>query len=327
MPQLVWDREQDRSYETGLDRGVLYLPNGSGVAWNGLTSVVEKFDKTVTATYYDGMKISDLITFGDFSATMKAVTFPDEFVEVECSEALRDGVFFQDQPPQTFCLCYRTCIGDDSAGQANAYKLHIIYNIVAIPSDRTYASMSDQPSLVEFEWTLYAVPEETPGFRPTAHLVIDSREVDPIMLSELEAKFYGDNSNDAALMTMSDLVAFMQSWFRIEIIDNGDGTWSAVINDAIATDVLTWLDSPANGTFQLTEANATFSSDETTYDLSDTKDLSDIPSITVEYNPDDSWTASSSSTALVVDHGDGSFTIYDADAVFLDSETYRLTGS
>lgn len=327
MPQLVWDREEDRSYETGLDRGVLYLPNGSGVAWNGLTSVVEKFDKTVTATYYDGMKINDLITFGDFSATMKAVTFPDEFVEVECSEALRAGVFFQDQPPQTFCLCYRTCIGDDAAGQANSYKLHIIYNIVAIPADRTYATMSDQPSLVEFEWTLYAVPEETPGFRPTAHLVIDSREVDPIMLSQLEAKFYGDNFNDAALMTMPDLVAFMQSWFRIEIIDNGDGTWSADINDAVVADVLKWLDPPTNGTFQISEANATFNSDETTYDLSDTKDLSDIPTITVEYNPDDSWTASSSSNALVVDNGDGSFTIYDADAVFLDSETYRLTGS
>ncbi len=43
MPAIVWDNIGDRFYESGLDRGVLYLSDGSGVPWNGLISIIEKF--------------------------------------------------------------------------------------------------------------------------------------------------------------------------------------------------------------------------------------------------------------------------------------------
>ena len=43
---LVWDLVGERFYETGVDHGVLYIPDVSGVyndgvAWNGLVSVTE----------------------------------------------------------------------------------------------------------------------------------------------------------------------------------------------------------------------------------------------------------------------------------------------
>ena len=43
---LVWDKVGERLFETGVDRGVLYVPNAAGVydtgvAWNGLTTVTE----------------------------------------------------------------------------------------------------------------------------------------------------------------------------------------------------------------------------------------------------------------------------------------------
>ena len=46
MPALVWDQVGERLYETGVDHGVLYIPDATGVyangvAWNGLTSVSE----------------------------------------------------------------------------------------------------------------------------------------------------------------------------------------------------------------------------------------------------------------------------------------------
>ncbi len=46
MAKLFWDNVGERFYETGVDHGVLYLPDSSGtyvtgVAWNGLTSVSE----------------------------------------------------------------------------------------------------------------------------------------------------------------------------------------------------------------------------------------------------------------------------------------------
>jgi len=46
MARLTWDNTGERLYETGVDRGVLYIPDGNGaysdgVAWNGLTTVTE----------------------------------------------------------------------------------------------------------------------------------------------------------------------------------------------------------------------------------------------------------------------------------------------
>ncbi len=80
MPRLVWDKIGDRFYETGLDKGVLYLSDGSAVPWNGLTSVVENTGKESTPVYYDGTKVNDIIVLGDFSASMRAFTYPEEFV-------------------------------------------------------------------------------------------------------------------------------------------------------------------------------------------------------------------------------------------------------
>ncbi len=65
MPGIVWDKVGDRVYETGLEKGVLYLPDGSAVPWNGLTSIIEQFDKNSSPVYYDGMKINDLVVLGD----------------------------------------------------------------------------------------------------------------------------------------------------------------------------------------------------------------------------------------------------------------------
>lgn len=325
MPTLVWDQPEDRTYETGLDRGVLYLPDGSGVVWNGLVSVIEKFDKTTAPVYFDGMKINDLVTLGDFSATMKAVTYPDEFVAVEGSADLRKGVSFEDQKPQVFGLCYRTSFGDDDAGNSTGYKLHILYNVTAIPHEKTYASASNTPSLVEFEWDIVAVPEETPGFRPTAHLVIDSRDVDPLLLSDLENQLYGTSAVNAALIPMSDLVSFLQNWYRIKITDNGDGTWSADVNPDIIS-VLSWSDAPFDSLFVLAGANAVFSADGTQYTLSDTTDSSDIHEISIKFNPDGSWSATSDSDLLVPPETlDGEFQIFNANAIFLDPDTYQIS--
>lgn len=324
MPALAWDDPGSKVYESGLDRGVLYLPDGTAVPWNGLTSVVEKFDKAVSPIYFDGMKIQDAFAPGDFAATMKAITYPDEFIEVEGVVSMRSGVYLEDQIPQTFGLCWRTQIDDDAA-DAGGYKINILYNVTAIPSDKTYASGSDQPSLVEFEWNLTSVPEEYAGFRPTSHIILDTRDVDPLLLSDLENQLYGTQETDATLMTMPDLLSFMQNWYRIKVTDNGDGTFTMDINDDISADLLTWLDSPTDGTFQLSGANAIFTADELEYTLADTMDASDIAEIKITYNVDGSWTATADSDALLILPGDGTFQILNAEVVWLDDETYRIS--
>lgn len=319
MPGLVWDQVGDRVYESGLDKGVLYLPDGSAVAWNGLTSVIEHFDRSTNPIYFDGMKIHDLVVLGDFSGTMKAVTYPDEFIELEGAAPLRRGLFLQDQAPQVFGLCYRTRVGNDIVGDEAGYKIHILYNVTAIPSDKTYASVSNDPSLVEFEWTITAVPEEIPGFRPTAHIVLDSRDFDPWLLDELQTMLYGSGSASAVLLPMPDLIGYIQDWYRVKIVDNGDGTWTAT---SVRDGFIQILDD--EGLFQIVQVNAVYL-DDTTYQLSDTVDITDVPQIKINDNGDGSWTATTDHDNLIVVTGADTVEIRNANISIAGPDSYRIS--
>jgi len=320
MPELVWDKVGDRFYESGLDKGVLYLYDGSGVPWNGLTSIIEKFDKSTSPVYYDGMKISELVALGDFSASMKAVTYPDEFVEIEGLGQMRHGMFLSDQPPQVFALSYRTSIGNDLEGNEAGYKIHILYNVTAIPNDKAYASTSLDPSLVEFEWDIVAVPEEVPGFRPTSHIIIDSRKFDPLLLIELEKVLYGDSVSEASLIPMPDLISFISGWYRIKITDNGDGTWTA---DSLVDSYIEY-----SGTYEdlvtILYANAVYLNDYT-YEISDTMDVGDIPKIRFVDNGNGTWTASTVHYNIFTVDSEQRFEISNVDPIYIESDLYRVS--
>lgn len=317
MPNLTWDRVGDRVFETGLDRGVLYLPNGSAVPWNGLTSVIENFNRESSPVYFDGKKINDLISLGDFAATMKAVTYPEEFVELESLAPVKRGVFYADQMPQTFGLCYRTQIGNDLEGEVTGYKIHILYNVTATPSDKTYATLSAEPSLVEFEWKLSAVPEEIPGFRPTAHIIIETEKVDPWLLEEIEEILYGSTDAEASLIPLVDLAEHFANWFRIRITDLGDGRWTAT---AEREGFIIFGD---DDYFEIIGANAIYL-DEDTFVLSDTEDISQVPQIKIIDNGDGTWTAVSDQEGLITIDGD-EFTILNANVEYINEDMYRIT--
>lgn len=263
MPVLVWDEPGSRTYETGVDKGVLYLPNGSGVPWNGLTSIVEVSDKSISPIYYDGKKINELVSFGDFSGRMKAITYPDEFIEIEGFSKIINGVFLGEQKPQFFGLCYRTRIGNDLGDELVGYKLHILYNLIAIPTDKEYETMSSEPNAMEFEWNITSIMEDVSGFYPTAHVVINSLDVNPLLLQGLEDILYGSTTTVATLPPMDDLITYIKSWYIIQILNNGDGTWTAISSDDSLIQMLT-VD-----TFEITQVNAVYL-DLDTYMVSDT---------------------------------------------------------
>lgn len=264
MPKIKWDQVGDRVFERGVDQGVLYLKDGSGVPWNGLTAVTQQPDKTSEPVYFDGRKINDHITLGDFKAILRAITYPDEFLEMEGFATLSaTGVYLGDQQPQTFGLSYRTKVGSDTDQDANAYKIHIVYNATAIPSDKNFNTITMETTLTEFEWQITAVPEEIPGFRPTAHVVIDSRTIDPVLLSDIELALYGGTTANPQLPAFADLMEMVTGYFRVEVIDNKDGTWTAITNFDGYISML------PDGKFQIDGVNATYLDDDT-YQLEST---------------------------------------------------------
>lgn len=210
MTVLEWDKVGDRRFETGVDRGVLYLPDGSAVPWNGLTQVNEKTSREIKSYYIDGIKYLDHFVPGVYSGKLSAFTYPDELEPLLGKAEFVPGVVVHDQPTQVFSLAYRTQVGNDIEGVDYGYKLHILYNVQANPSDTTFSSMSDSISPNMFEWDLTGTPPTMFGVRPTSHISLDSMRIDPDLLGLIEALLYGTVGTEAALPTAVDLLAMAE---------------------------------------------------------------------------------------------------------------------
>lgn len=261
MTTLVWDEAGSRFYESGVDRGVLYLQEGNGVPWNGLLAVNEDPPATdASPVYFDGVKYADVLALGEFSGSLKAFTYPDEFLEFEGILEVGNGLFVTNQHPRRFSLSYRTKIGND-LDIDKGYKIHILYNLLAVPSQKSYETQTEDINVIEFEWTITSIPDRVVGFEPTSHLILDTRLMGPLLLKDIEDSLYGNEFNDAKLPPISTLTAFIGEWVIIRITDNNDGTWTATGPD----NLITMLDAT---TFQIIQANAEYL-DEDTYRISD----------------------------------------------------------
>jgi hypothetical protein len=211
MAKLTWDQTGERYYETGVKKGVLYVQDSTGkypngVAWNGLTAVTESpSGAEATALYADDMKYLNLYSAEEFGATIEAYTYPEEFEQCDGSASIATGVSVGQQTRKAFGMCYRTAIGNDVDGSDHGYKLHLIYGAMASPSEKAYATINDSPEAITFSWEVTTTPVSVDGFKPTAHLEIDSTKIDAEKLALLEAKLYGSETEEATLPLPSEI--------------------------------------------------------------------------------------------------------------------------
>lgn len=215
MSKLIWDKTGQRRYETGVSKGVLYeLDNGghyaSGVAWSGLTTVTESpSGAEATPLYADNIKYLNLISAEEFGATLEAYYSPPEFDKYDGLSEPVAGVAVGQQGRKPFGLSYQTRIGNDVDGSDHGYKIHLIYNATAAPSERAYASINDSPEAITFSWELTTTPIDAGAdLKPTALVTIDSTRVDPDGLAALEAALYGTDGSDPRLPTPVEVLGF-----------------------------------------------------------------------------------------------------------------------
>lgn len=208
MVQLTWNQPGERTFEAGVDRGVLYPDSTLGVAWNGLTSVKSTPSGGEPKPYYiDGVKFLNVPSTEEYGGTIEAFTYPDEFEELDGSQALYEGVFVNQQLRKPFALSYRTGLGNDLNGTDAGYKLHIIYNAIASPSEKSYDTLGDTPEPAAFSWSFTTTPIHVAlGIKPMAHISIDSRKINPLMLRLIEQNLYGTSYKDPQLMTPEDII-------------------------------------------------------------------------------------------------------------------------
>ena len=209
MAKLIWDNTGERFYETGVKNVALYVFDNTsgakkykdGVAWNGVTAISESpSGAEPTALYADDKKYLNLLSAEEFAASIEAYTYPDEFAECDGSASLAEGFTIGQQARSKFALAYKTTIGNDEAGNSLGYKLHIIYNCLAAPSEKAYNTINDSPEAITFSWEISTTPVTftiNGKEYSTACVTIDSRTADPSKLAALETKLFGGTEPDS----------------------------------------------------------------------------------------------------------------------------------
>lgn len=223
---LKWDETSKRTYEAGVDHGILFPTDPTtgaykaGVAWNGLTKVSESPDGGDTDSKYANNNIYLNMTAPEkFKGTISAYTYPAEFAACDGSASVIDsktqteilGLKVTGQTRLPFGFSYRTGMGNDTNGMSYGYKLHIVYNATAAVSSRDYETINDSPDAIELSWDFNTTPIPIPGMRPSAHLVIESTTANAKGLKALEDILIGSESAASKLPTPEEVIAALKT--------------------------------------------------------------------------------------------------------------------
>ena len=219
MSALVWDATGSRYYETGVNHGVLYPQNSdgtyaNGVAWNGLTGVTESpGGAEPNDLYADNIKYASIRSSETFGGTIEAYTYPEEWAECDGSYAVIPGVYVGQQSRKPFGFCYRTEVGNDTQSEEDdGYKLHIIYNATASPSEKSYETINDSPDAITLSWEISTTPIPVTNKKPTSQITIDSTKLGETQkgyLTTLENKLYGTSNSDPTLLLPDQIISIM----------------------------------------------------------------------------------------------------------------------
>lgn len=210
MPRITWQAQGERFFEMGVDRGVLYLQLNNGKPWPGLISVSESPSGGEAKPYYfEGVKYLNVSANEEYAATITSFYPPEEFLNCDGVVKLQNGLLVPHQPRKQFGLSYRTRVGNEVAGADFAYKIHLVYNALAAPSSRPNETIGGNADPSNFSWAITTRPPAITGYRPTAHLVVDTRYTDPEILAELEDLLYGTDESFATIPTPDELIALL----------------------------------------------------------------------------------------------------------------------
>lgn len=217
MAKLVWHEDATKTFETGVDRGVLFVKRedgqyGTGVAWQGLTAVSENpSGGEDNKIYADNVEYLTLTSRETFAASIEAYTYPEEFEICDGSKELVAGLIATQQSRRGFGFTYRTLVGNDVVGEDYGYKLHIVYNAKALPSQRGRTTINENPEALSFSWEVSttAAPAPKEGMKPLSHYVIDSIRAGATKMKKIEDKLYGTSDTEPTLPTPAELLALL----------------------------------------------------------------------------------------------------------------------
>lgn len=214
MPRLIWDAIGEKFYEMGTKMGVLYPMNNEGtyekgVAWNGLTAVTESpSGAEETKLYADDIKYASLRSAEDYGFTIEAYTYPPEWEPCDGSAQVATGVTIGQQKRKAFGFSWVTTVGNDVTDEAGQ-KIHVVWNSTASPSEKSYATINDNPDAITFSWECSSSPVNVTDHRPTSHLEINCAKLKEKTVKAIQDKLWGGESTEPTLPTPDELITLV----------------------------------------------------------------------------------------------------------------------
>lgn len=205
MAKLIWDRDGERLYETGVCHVVLYPKQtvttpfgtvvsryGPGVAWNGVTSIsVSPSGGEPQAVWADDAKYLNLLSAEELNLTIEAYTYPDEFRECDGSREIVEGMHIFRQKRKEFALSFETKVGNDQKGTAYGRKLHLVFGCLAAPAERSNQTISDSPEAMTMSWSVTTSPKTMANGKNVSYMVIDSTKTPGSSFLDAERILHG----------------------------------------------------------------------------------------------------------------------------------------
>lgn len=212
---ITWDEAENRLYEYGISKGVLFPMENSGAyaegkAWNGLINITDSPEGAdVTKLWADGIQYAGITGAEEYHNSTEAYTYPEEFAACDGSASPVKGMYVGQQPRKKFGLCWRTEIGNANTDTLG-YKLHIAYGLSASPTEKSHDTVNDSPDAQTFSWDFEGTPVPMTGYKPTAKLEFDSTKLGAAKMKVLEDILYGTATDASRLPTPDEILAALK---------------------------------------------------------------------------------------------------------------------
>lgn len=200
---------------TGVDRGFIFFDQQPGTPWIGITALEEQEDGYRLEEYYvDGKKVGHRHIAGNYTAAV--ASYDDPFGDA----------IFEDQ---LFGITYRETF---MMGAEEHYRLHIVHAVSIVKESFSRATVNATATPDTHKWTMASIDIPLSDEVNGSHLILDSTEIYPWVLRDIEAILYGYPDGGARIPSIDEIYDVFAT-MNLVIIDHGDGTWSAVGHDVM----------------------------------------------------------------------------------------------
>lgn len=199
---VAWLRNEMR-YKLNRELALAYLLGDGRTA-----ATRDKIDENCIRPVLTDADLFTIRAGEKYNFTPEAYFYPPEFGECDGSAEVAPGVTISQQKRKPFGLTWQTLIGSDEDDELG-FTLHLVWGATASPSERSHESYNDSPDAETFSWDCDTTPVKVTGYKPTAHMELDSTKVPQAKMEKLLNILYGTANTTPYLPLPDEVIKLM----------------------------------------------------------------------------------------------------------------------